>query len=124
MKKGLIIIKNQELPALLAITSDEQSQGLMGVDFPPPNMAFIYNYAQYNTFWMKNTKCPLDIVFCLNGKVSKICKGEPYSTEIIDGGFSDLVLEFPYGTCDYLKIKEKDEVFLKTNPEIESIFKF
>lgn len=62
---------------------------------------------------MKNTKCALDILFCRDGKILAIKKGEPHSLTMIDcGDDSDLVIELPYGTCQELDIKQGDKVKL------------
>lgn len=99
MEQGYIYIHNNVFPTLLAISSDEQSKGLMYEEWPPPVMSFVYATPQINKFWMKNTPSPLDIVFCHNGKVSQICQGEPHSTRIVGADkYSDLVIEFPLGT--------------------------
>jgi uncharacterized protein len=99
MNSGYIYISDNIFSTLLAISEKEQQYGLMGQVWPPPVMTFVYNSPRVNKFWMKNTPSPLDIVFCSKGRVSQICLGEPYSTSIIgDDKFSDLVIEFPYGT--------------------------
>lgn len=99
MEEGYIYIHNNIFPTLLAISEEEQSQGLMGQAWPPPVMSFIYATPKFNRFWMKNTPSPLDIVFCHQGEVTQICKGEPHSTSMIgDVRLSDLVIEFPHGT--------------------------
>lgn len=121
MKKAVLKTKNKEFSVLLAISSEEQERGLMGVKWPPPSMAFVYQQAKYSSFWMKNTPSPLDIVFCLDGKIKKICKGEPYSTEIINGGWSDLVVEFPYGTCQNYGLTEGCEIKIISSPKEENI---
>lgn len=113
MEGGYIYIGNNIFSTLLAISSDEQSKGLMFQAWPPPVMSFIYKSAQVNKFWMKSTPSKLDIVFCNNGKVSEICYGEPYSTKMIGGDSpSDLVIEFPYGTISFSNIKVGDLVGL------------
>lgn len=100
MEEGFIYIHDSVFPTLLAISDAEQAQGLMGQAWPPPVMSFVYAEPRITRFWMKNTPSPLDIVFCHNGKVRQICKGEPYSTTMIgDSKVSDLVIEFPYGTA-------------------------
>jgi uncharacterized membrane protein (UPF0127 family) len=106
MESGFIFIHNEVFPTLLAISEDEQAKGLMFESWPPPVMSFIYESPKVNKFWMKNTPSPLDIVFCCDGKVQQIYKGEPYSTSIIgDNKESDLVIEFPYGTVRNTGIK-------------------
>ena len=113
---GVISINGDEIPTLLAVTQAEQEKGLMHQKFPPPVMSFIYEYPKINKFWMKNTPCALDIVFCLNNKIINICKGEPLSTELVgEDNFSDLIIELPYGTCESKKIKLGDLVKLNIN---------
>lgn len=106
MKTGIIAVGENLFETLLAITAQEQERGLMGWKPPTPNMAFVYDRPGINKFWMANTPAPLDIVFCHAGKVIEICTGEPYSTRMIGPNqMSDLVLEFPYGTCLQAGIK-------------------
>jgi uncharacterized membrane protein (UPF0127 family) len=112
-KESYLSIGNQFLPTLLAITAEEQQQGLMYRDWPPPVMSFVYSAPSINRFWMHNTPSPLDIVFSLKGEVTSIHKGEPYSTKLIgDYKFSDLVVELPYGTCKKLGIVIGDSIQL------------
>jgi uncharacterized membrane protein (UPF0127 family) len=99
MNSGYIYIANNIFPTLLAISEDEQQVGLMGQDWPPPIMTFVYGSPKVNKFWMKNTPSPLDIIFCCAGEISQICVGEPFSTAIIgEDTPSDLVIEVPHGT--------------------------
>lgn len=113
MKSGYICIDNNIFPTLLAISEIEQTKGLMGQKWPPPIMSFIYPNKKINKFWMANTPSALDIVFCCEGKISQICFGEPYSTSAIGSNqFSDLVIEFPYGTIKNSDIKMGDTVSL------------
>lgn len=113
MSKDRVIIADMAFPTELAITSQEQEKGLMNVEYPPPVMSFIYNEPRANTFWMKNVKMALDIVFCKNNKVEAIYRGEPNSTRIIGNGvISDLVIELPAGTCKGNAIKVGDTIRL------------
>lgn len=98
MESGYIYIHEHIFPTLFAISMEEQARGLMGQEWPPPVMSFIYTYPKCNKFWMKNTPSPLDIVFCHNDQVTQICKGEPFSTAMIgDDSRSDFIIEFPHG---------------------------
>jgi len=99
MEKGIVYIGDNVFESLLAISMEEQRQGLMNIAEPVPNMAFVYGYPSINHFWMANTPSQLDIIFCNDGMVSEICYGEPYSTKMIGGDMpSNLVVELPYGT--------------------------
>lgn len=124
MESGYVYINNNVFSTLLAISMDEQMHGLMGEPWPPPVMSFIYTEPQVNKFWMKQTPSPLDIVFCCNGMITQICKGEPYSTETIgDNKPSDLVIEFPFGTVisSEIKLGHKVGLLKPTKEELRNI---
>jgi len=105
MKQGYVYIGETIFDSLLALSSEEQSQGLMFCEPPVPVMSFVYPIPQINKFWMKNTKAELDIVFCYNNKISQIYRGQPFSTQIIgDDKESDLIIELPYGTIKSLGV--------------------
>ena len=119
MKTGIISVGQNLFETLLAITAQEQERGLMYMQPPTPNMAFIYERPGINKFWMSNTPAQLDIVFCHDGKVTEICTGEPFSTRMIGSNqLSDLVIELPYGTCLQSGIKLGHRVgFLQPTPD-------
>lgn len=125
MENGYIYIGDNVFSSLIAVSSEEQSKGLMFEPWPPPIMSFVYASPQVNKFWMKNTPSPLDIIFCCNGKVSQICYGEPMSTSIIGPDTeSDLIIELPYGTADAagIKIGHSVGIVRPTAPELKRIF--
>lgn len=125
MNSGIISVGNNLFETLLAISAQEQERGLMYVDPPVPNMAFIYETPQINKFWMRNTISPLDIIFCNAGKITQICYGEPHSTAIIGANeLSDMVVEFPYGTVSDAKIKVAQDISLLSpeRSELKKIF--
>lgn len=107
-------ISGNKIITLLAISQYEQECGLMNQEWPPPVMSFVYATPRINKFWMKNTPSPLDIVFANQNKIIAICYGEPFSTRIIgDDRFSNLVVEFPAGTCKSLGINVGDSIELE-----------
>lgn len=111
MKAINLIINNKTFSALLTESQYEQERGLMfHKDWPPPIMVWSYEAPRINNFWMKNTYCPLDIVFCLNGKIQKICEGTPHSTNMIGGILSDCVIELPYGTSQVFNFNENTQI--------------
>lgn len=125
MESGHLRIGEQEFPTLLAISEDEQAMGLMHQPWPPPIMSFVYPVPKVSRFWMKNTPSPLDIVFCNQGKITQIHKGEPYSTTAIgDHIFSDLIVEFPYGTVkkSSIQIGLPIELIKPNKNELKKIF--
>jgi len=125
MENGIVCIANNLFETLLAISEHEQQKGLMHVDPPVPIMTFVYAKPRINKFWMSNTKAPLDIIFCNNGKVSEVCYGEPYSTAMIGGNCaSNLVVELPFGLAKSSGIKIGQSVgLIKPNhEELRKIF--
>lgn len=103
-KTGKVQIGEHILNAELAITSEEQQRGLM-FETKPKVMGFVYNRPEIVRIWMSNTPNPLDIVFSLNGQITNICRGEPYSTKLIGNWeLSDLIVEMPAGTCQQMGI--------------------
>lgn len=124
MKSSFVKIKDYTIPTLLAISDEEQQTGLMYRKELPPSMSFIYSTPKLNKFWMKNTYCPLDIVFIKNNKILEIHKGEPMSTKIIGPDtLTDLIVELPYGTCSKLGVSIGDKVYLPAI-EIEKELKY
>ena len=94
-----IFIGKHKFTTLVAITEKEQCDGLMNQPWPPPVMTFPYKIAEIRKFWMKATISPLDIIFCRDDKIIKICRGEPMSTQLVGPNEpSDMVVEIPYGT--------------------------
>lgn len=115
-----VIIAGHEFPTLVALTEAEQARGLMYKMWPPPVMVFPYKKASPVKFWMKNTYCPLDIVFCKDNLVTGIYQGEPLSTAAVGPDMpSDLVVELPAGTSAKLGIRPGDRV--KVNYSINTM---
>lgn len=78
----------------LALTPEDQAQGLMFRENLPPNtgMLFVFPSAEPHHFWMKNTMIPLDMIWMdEGGKVLFVsantppCKADPCPTYGPDG---------------------------------------
>lgn len=66
----------------MALTLEAQTQGLMHRDHLPwdEGMLFVYERPQHLSFWMKDTKIPLDIAFIsVEGVILEILSMEPLS---------------------------------------------
>lgn len=65
LQKVVASLAGQELELMLARTSDERMRGLMFFDHLEENhgMLFVYDEPQMMSFWMRNTKIELDLVF-------------------------------------------------------------
>jgi len=101
----------------LAVTPDARQLGLMYRDHLDPGngMLFIFPTAAPQSFWMKNTRIPLDILFLEDtGKIVRLhARTRPFSES---GLPSDapvrFVLEVPGGWCADNGIQEGDTVRL------------
>jgi len=122
VKSGIVFVGNNVFESLFAISSDEQSKGLMNIKPPVPIMSFVYDKPQINKFWMHNTPSPLDIVFCSNGNVIQIDRGIPFSTTIIGSDrLTDLVIEFPPGIINSNMLGNKCGILDPSPAELKKI---
>jgi uncharacterized membrane protein (UPF0127 family) len=89
----------------LALTPEDQAQGLMFRESLPPNtgMLFVFPTSEPHHFWMKNTMIPLDMIWLDgNGRVIFVsadtppCKADPCGNYGPDGPAVD-VLEIAGG---------------------------
>ncbi len=100
----------------LAVTKAQQERGLMYRDTLPENrgMLFIFDRADTQYFWMKNTLIPLAIAFLdSNGVVLNIEAGVPLSEKTIKSrGKSTYVIETNAGYFKNHHIKMGDTLLI------------
>lgn len=86
IKRAQIQVGGVPITVELAETRETQQRGLMGRDSLPENygMLFVYDSERTLSFWMRNTKIPLDIAFIdANGVIVGIDQLEPRSEESV-----------------------------------------
>lgn len=111
LKNGNEIIKKIDIE--LAITNQERNQGLMYRSSMKENqgMLFIFEDAKPQSFWMKNTRIPLDIIYIgADSTVLNIAKNVPPMTQEgipQSNGPAKFVLEINGGMSDQWNIKER-----------------
>ena len=84
----IITPQKSVITAEIADTPAKRSQGLMFRKSMPPDhgMLFIFRELDHWTFWMKNTKMPLDIIWLdMEGKVVHIESNVPICTRTDEG---------------------------------------
>ncbi len=119
-------IKNKKVFLNSADTEEKKLNGLMYIDNLPENhgMVFLFEKLDYRTFWMKNMKIPLDILFIKNDKIVKIykevpvCRYEP--CEFYKSKYKiDSVIELKSGFCAKYNIKTGDKIKFSKSIQIK-----
>ena len=124
-KTGQVIIGGKTLNVELAQSENEYAKGLSGRDNldASSGMLFVFPKSNIYTFWMKDTKIPLDIIWLAPSKVEGMYKivemttltsqndnDIPQFTPKIPANY---VLELNAGFVDKNNIKVGDEVEIK-----------
>lgn len=105
----------------LALTSEQQALGLGQRDSLAENsgMLFVFKPASRQTFWMKDMRFDLDMVWIADGKILDITRHAPAPKEGTMAGElptyspkteADYVLEINSGQADGMKIGDRVEV--------------
>jgi uncharacterized membrane protein (UPF0127 family) len=102
----------------VAATPEQQERGLMFVTSLGDDQGMIFPFSPpaEQSFWMKNTLIPLDIIFIrANGTIGRITHAQVLDpTPLPSGGPVIGVLEIRGGRADELGIKEGDKVSWKS----------
>lgn len=118
-----VVINNKKIMLDIADTPASRQQGLMFVESMNEDngMLFILDKKVFVSFWMKNMKIPLDILFISGEKIAKIysnvpvCKNAPCDIYPSDH-MVDYVLEVNAGFCDKYKIRSGQSI--KLSPDV------
>jgi len=109
-----VTINDQTFESEYMSTPEELTKGMMGRDSLNGCMVFKMGIG-HHSFWMKDCKIALDIVFILNNRISRIhsncqpCDGECSQRYT---GIGDHVIEFPAGTCSDWKVGDRARLYL------------
>ena len=116
-KRGSVTVQKQTLDVYLAQTEQEREFGLSGFDAIKSNqgMLFIFDMAQKPSFWMKDMKFPIDIIWINNNQVVDITKDLPVQydsnlTRYFPNVDVDRVLEVNAGWCEKHNVNIGDGV--------------
>lgn len=110
-----ISIGKHILPCEVMDTDIKRAMGMMYRDELDGAMLFVFPSVKEQKFWMANCIIPLDMIFCVNDKITQIHKNVPpcYKNRCQSyEGLANKVIELEGGTCDRLGITKKDKVQL------------
>lgn len=117
--QGIVLINNQQFNVEIARTDAERQKGLMGRTSLDINagMLFVFPSSDIQSFWMKNTLIPLDILWINNGKIIEITTLQPETPQntptYTPKNKANYVLELPAGTAGKYNFKIDDQVEIK-----------
>lgn len=118
-ESATVKVNNQTFKVGIADTPEELQRGLSGRNSLPKDqgMLFIYKNKDYHSFWMKDMKFPIDIIFIDGNKIISIAKNAPIPLPnqtglpiFRSGGPNDKVFEINAGLSDKYNIKVGDKV--------------
>lgn len=109
MKTTQAVIGDTLFHLYITETEQENIKGLMNVVYLPPLSGMLFTFSpQVVTMWMKNTRIPLDILFCNEHRqiVSIAKQTTPYSLQPISSkSIITYAIELNGGTCDTYDIQ-------------------
>ena len=120
--KSTVKINNQTFKIETATTSAELQKGLSGRESLPKDqgLLFIFDHKDFHTFWMKNMKFPIDILFINGDEIVSIEKNaQPMKSADEElplfkpSEVADKVLEINSGLADKYEIKTGDKIEIK-----------
>jgi hypothetical protein len=115
------VINNHSFKIKIAQTEREKEVGLSETKFLPDGYAMSFPFGErgYYSFWMKNMKFPIDIIYINNGKIVKVFSNVPAPQKkeplkiYVSPSPADTVLEIRAGLAEKYKFKEGDLVSTK-----------
>jgi len=113
-RENYVRIKEKKFTVELAGTEKEKTRGLGGRKeiCGSCGMLFVFGQSGKYSFWMKNMKFTLDIIWISDGKISHIAKNitPEYQGIISPDASADKVLEINGGLAEKLNFKIGDSV--------------
>ncbi|MEJ2534050.1 MAG: DUF192 domain-containing protein [Gammaproteobacteria bacterium] len=117
-------LRGQVFKVELALTRGEQARGLMFREELPPDrgMLFIFQREDWRSFWMKNTRIPLDILYFDDGLTlvsvaenARPCVADPCPSYPSEAP-ARYVLELNAGMVRSLGVEKGDRLVLLFDP--------
>jgi len=118
-KSAEVIVDNKKINVELALTETQRAKGLSGRDHldADSGMLFVFPKADTYTFWMKDTKIPLDIIWINDNKVVEETTLEAetsqYTPTYTPKNKANYVFEVNAGFVNENNVKVGDKVEIK-----------
>jgi uncharacterized protein len=111
------IVNNNKIKLLIAKSQKDKELGLSIYKTLPNNQGMIFSFGKkdYYSFWMKNMKFPIDIIYLNNKKIVTIFKNVPTSKDLNPPIYkptspADTVLEINAGVSKKYNLKIGDSI--------------
>ena len=103
-----IKIGNKEFEVEVSGSEQESAIGLSQTDSLPKKAGFAmkFDVSQSIPITVQGMNFPIDIIFSLNGQVTKVVTAQPGDPDIITKGPSDLIVEVNAGEASTIKPKD------------------
>lgn len=120
-KQTTVTVNNKVFSVKVAKTEEDRQIGLSKTNSlaSSSGMLFIFDTPGLYTFWMKDMKFPIDILFINGNKITDIFENVPIPADAsnlqtyVPTEPADKVLELPAGTVSSAQIKKGDSVTIK-----------
>ena len=100
-----------KLKLITPLTDEEKATGLMFLKHLPIDTGMLFTELKNDSFWMKNTYIPLDLIFINENIIVDIKHGNKLSLKpIYSNKTYNKVIEVNYGWCHYFNIHINDIV--------------
>lgn len=111
LKTMKIKIGNKEFDVRVSESEQDSSTGLSQTESLPKKTGFAMKFdgSQVIPITMQGMNFPIDIIFSLEGKVTKVVTAQPGDEDVVIKSPSDLIVEVNAGEAS--DIKAKDDIF-------------
>lgn len=114
-----IKVGNKEFEVRVAENEEESRIGLSNTESLPKKEGFAMKFdgSQSIPITMKGMSFPIDIIFSLNGKVTKVVTAQPGDKDIVIKKASDLIVEVNAGEASSINTKDEIKLVGKKNDD-------
>jgi len=118
-KKMKIKIGSKEFKVRISNSVEESRIGLSGLDSLPKDEGFVMKFdgSEIIPISMSDMSFPIDVIFSLNGEVTKVVTAQPGDADTVINKPSDLIIEVNAGEAKDIKSKDAVSFIGKKNDD-------